>query len=206
VGRKIGWIGLALIGAALLAAAASAWTWTRVARDGPALSGDMRKFELLPAPRPVPEIAFTTLAGEPTGLADFRGRIVLLNLWATWCGPCVEEMPSLERLQGKLGGDTFTVLALSSDRAGARVVEPFLEKLGLSALKPYLDPRGAATRALGVRGLPTTLLLDREGRELGRLEGAAQWDGPAALALLRHYLAPPPRDDDLVVKTRAPEG
>jgi thiol-disulfide isomerase/thioredoxin len=207
VGRKIGFIALALIGLAVIAAAASAWTWTRLVRDGPPLQGEMRKFEVLPTPRAMPEIAFTTLAGAPAGLGEFRGRIVLLNLWATWCAPCVQEMPSLERLQTKLGGDAFTVLALSSDRGGARVVEPFLENLGLTALKPYLDPRGAATRALGAQGLPTTLLIDREGREIGRLEGAAQWDGPAAMALLRYYLAPPPRrEDDGIVKTAAPEG
>jgi thiol-disulfide isomerase/thioredoxin len=200
VGRKLGRIAAA---AAVLAAVAgaSAWSWSLLVHDGPPLQGEMRKFNLLPSPRPAPEIAFTTLSGEPASLAEFRGKVVLLNLWATWCAPCVQEMPSLERLQAQFGGNDFTVIALSSDRAGARVVEPFLENLGLKQLHPYLDPKSTATRMLGARGLPTTLLIDREGREIGRLEGGAQWDGPAAQALLRHYLAPTPREDDAVVKT-----
>jgi thiol-disulfide isomerase/thioredoxin len=191
---------IAAVGAvlAVLAAGASAWSWSLLVRDGPPLAGEMRKFDLLPSPRPAPEIGFTTLSGEPASLADFHGKVVLLNLWATWCAPCVQEMPSLERLQAQLGGEDFTVLALSSDRGGARVVEPFLENLGLKQLHPYLDPKSAATRSLGARGLPTTLLIDREGREIGRIEGGAQWDGPAAMALIRHYLAPAPRDGDTV--------
>jgi thiol-disulfide isomerase/thioredoxin len=121
-------------------------------------------------------------------LSDFAGRVVLLNLWATWCAPCVREMPTLDRLQAELGGPDFEVVALSSDRAGAAAVEPFFRTHGLSRLGVYLDPQGEATRALGTRGLPTTVLIDREGREVGRLEGVAEWDSPEAKALIRAYI------------------
>jgi thiol-disulfide isomerase/thioredoxin len=203
VGRKLGRIAAAGVVVAGVVAAASAWSWSLLVRDGPPLQGEMRKFSLQPTPRALPEIAFSTLAGEPAAMPQFRGKLVLLNLWATWCAPCVQEMPSLERLQALLGGEGLAIVALSSDRGGAQVVEPFLANLGLKKLPIYLDPKGTATRALGARGLPTTLILDRDGRELGRLEGAAQWDGPGALALLRHYLAPPKRerDEEAIVKT-----
>jgi thiol-disulfide isomerase/thioredoxin len=185
-----------------LVAAASAYSWSLLAQGGPPLQGEMRKFSLHSAPKPVPEIGFTTMKGEPTDLEAFRGKVVLLNLWATWCGPCVQEMPSLERLQAQLGGEGLSIIALSSDRGGANVVEPFLGNLGLKQLPIFLDPRSAATRTLGARGLPTTLLIDREGREIGRLEGAAVWDGAAAVAFLRHYLGPSaPAPDADIVKT-----
>lgn len=142
-------------------------------------------------PRPVPEVTFTTAAGDPRSLDDFRGQVVLLNLWATWCAPCVEEMPALDRLQARLGGPDFQVVAVSSDRGGAEVVEPFFRKQGLTALPVYLDPDNRVARALGVHALPTTVLIDRAGREVGRLQGAAAWDSPEALELLRPYLASP---------------
>ena len=167
----------------------------------PPLSGDMRQFSLLSAPRPAPEVAFTDVAGRDISLAEFRGKLVLVNLWATWCGPCVVEMPSLDRLQAKLGGQNFTILAISSDRAGSKVVEPFVDKLGLADLKVYLDPKGTANRAFGIRGLPTSILIDREGRELGRYEGSAKWDSPEAVAFLKHFLGTPKPAADPLVKT-----
>jgi len=165
----------------------------------PPQAGDMRQFNLLDAPRPAPEAAFTDVAGREISLADFRGKLILLNLWATWCGPCVEEMPSLDRLQAKLGGQGFEVLAVSSDRAGAKVVQPFLAKLGLADLKAYLDPKSKVNHAFGVRGLPTSILIDSEGRELGRYEGAAKWDAPETIAFLKHFMPAPPQDP--LVKT-----
>jgi thiol-disulfide isomerase/thioredoxin len=155
---------------------------------GPPHAGEMQKFTPLDAPRPAPDVTFSDADGRSTSLAAFRGKIVLVNLWATWCAPCVEEMPALDRLQAALGGDTFAVVAISSDRAGAKAVDPFVEKVGLKALKPYLDPPGAATRAFAARGLPTSILLDRDGNELGRLEGKAAWDSADAKALIRHYI------------------
>jgi thiol-disulfide isomerase/thioredoxin len=140
------------------------------------------------APRPVPEITFKNGQGEPMALADFRGSVVLLNVWATWCAPCRREMPTLDRLQGELGGPEFQVVALSIDRKGLPAVQEFYAELGLKTLPIYVDETGAAQRALSVLGLPTTLLLDREGNEAGRLLGPAEWDTPGMVAFLRDYL------------------
>ena len=131
---------------------------------------------------------FVDGAGMARSLADWRGRVVLVNLWATWCAPCVEEMPALDRIAARLGGPDFDVVAISVDRQGAAVVNPFLGKLGLSRLAPYLDPSNAAVRVLGAPGLPVSVVLDREGRELGRVLGAAEWDAPAFEALLRRAI------------------
>jgi thiol-disulfide isomerase/thioredoxin len=169
--------------------------------ERPPQAGDMRQFNLLSAPRPAPEVSFTDAAGREISLGDFRGKLVLVNLWATWCGPCVEEMPSLDRLQARLGGRDFTILAVSSDRAGAKVVEPFVRKLGLADLKVYLDPKSTVNRAFGVRGLPTSILIDAEGRELGRLEGGAKWDSPETIAFLKHFIAKSAPPQDPLVKT-----
>ena len=105
--------------------------------------------------------------GKPVTLQDFAGQVVLLNFWATWCAPCVREMPSLDRLQAKLGGEGLAVVTVSRDRGGANVVMPFYERLELTNLGVYLDPKGAFSRAFKVRGLPTTILIDREGRVVG---------------------------------------
>lgn len=144
--------------------------------------------------RPMPELRFVDAEDRERGLVDFRGRTVLLNLWATWCGPCRREMPSLDRLQVALGGPAFTVLALSIDRGGLAVVKGFYEELGLTHLGIYVDPSGRAATQLGAVGIPTTLLLDPEGREVARHSGALEWDAPDVIAVLRTYL--PPRDAD----------
>ena len=143
-------------------------------------------------PRPVPEISFTDADGTPHGLAGFAGRGVVINLWATWCAPCVAEMPALDRMQAALEAEGIVVLALSSDRGGRAPVEAFYRRVGISRLGIWLDPRGAAQRALGVRGLPTSVILDREGRERARLEGAAAWDAPELMAEVRRLTGPAP--------------
>jgi thiol-disulfide isomerase/thioredoxin len=145
------------------------------------------EFSLLNPPRPAPELAFTARDGTPKRLADFRGRVVLVNLWATWCGPCVEEMPSLDRLQAQFG-DALAVLAISEDRPGESVVAPFLAKHKIGHLAVYLDVRNDAIKAFGVQGLPTSFLIGRDGRIIAMLEGAAQWDEPAMIARLKPYL------------------
>jgi thiol-disulfide isomerase/thioredoxin len=137
-------------------------------------------------PRPAPELSFAARNGSPAQLADFHGHWLLVNLWATWCAPCVREMPSLDRLQAKLG-NRLTVLAVSQDRGGAEVVDPFLAKLSLGALHIYLDPKAVVGKGLGARGLPTTFLVDGEGRVRAQLEGAAEWDSPGMVAALERY-------------------
>ncbi|RJF79640.1 TlpA family protein disulfide reductase [Azospirillum cavernae] len=157
----------------------------------------LEKYKGAETPKPIPPLAFVDGEGRRVDLSQFGGRVALLNLWATWCGPCVKEMPSLDRLQGQLGGDAFQVVALSLDRGGKAAVEPFYQKTGVNNLALYLDPGSASMQALGLRGLPTTLLIDAQGRELGRVEGAVEWDSPEVLAFLRGYAgrgAGPARD------------
>jgi thiol-disulfide isomerase/thioredoxin len=147
--------------------------------------------EFIPAatPQPAPAFAFTDMAGKAAGLADFKGGVVLLNLWATWCQPCLKEMPSLAALQQRLG-PSLTVLALSEDRGGAATVTPFVEKHGLDKLKVYLDPKSTGTRAFEARGLPSSFLIDAEGRVLGKVEGGADWDSPQMRDALAKLLPP----------------
>lgn len=155
-------------------------------------------------PKPMPPLSFVDAEGRRVDLADFKDRVILLNLWATWCGPCVKEMPSLDRLQSQLGGDAFQVVALSLDRGGRTAVEPFYKKTGVEHLTVFLDPGSESMKVLSLRGLPTTILVDPEGRELGRVEGAVEWDSPEVVAFLRQFLGHgggPARDRGGVMKT-----
>lgn len=145
-------------------------------------------------PRPPPAFSFATPDGRTRTLADYAGRGVVLNLWATWCVPCVAEMPALDGLAAKLaeaGGEAarIAILPLSSDRGGAEAVQRYYARHGLTHLPVLLDPDGAATRALAVRGIPTTLLIGADGRERGRLEGAVDWTADATLAAVRALAA-----------------
>jgi thiol-disulfide isomerase/thioredoxin len=148
---------------------------------------NLGQFTALPAPLPAPVVAFTTRDGTQKQLADFKGKLVLVNLWATWCGPCVEEMPSLDRLQAKLG-DKLTVLAISEDRQGETVVAPFLQKNAIQHLAIFLDPQSAATSALGAQGLPTSYLIARDGTIVGKEEGGATWDSNEMITRLQPYI------------------
>jgi thiol-disulfide isomerase/thioredoxin len=141
-------------------------------------------------PRAVPPVRFSAADGRALSLDKFRGRVVLLDVWATWCGPCREEMPSLDRLDGKLGGADFAVLPVSLDGKGTAAVEPFYRALGIERLGIYLDPLGRGTRALAIPGVPTTLLIDRGGRMVAKKAGGAQWDSASMIALIRRYLPP----------------
>jgi len=109
----------------------------------------------------------------------------VLNLWATWCAPCDAEMPSLDALAGALAADGILVVSLASDRGGAAVVEQYYKSHRITHLGVWTDPDGAAMHALGARGIPTTLILDRQGRERARLEGGIDWAGNAAAAIIR---------------------
>lgn len=120
--------------------------------------------------------------GRNLTLADFEGRVVLLNIWATWCPPCREEMPTLDALQARLGGSDFHVLPLSIDRTGLEPVRRFYRKTGIRNLDLYIAEDTRAMLALAVVGLPTTILIDRIGRERGRLAGPAEWNSPEAVA------------------------
>ena len=139
-------------------------------------------------PRAVADLEFADGDSRPVKLSDFRGKVILVNVWATWCVPCRTEMPTLDRLQGQLGGADFEVVALSIDRAGAKAVTPFYLEIDVTRLKIYVGPAASVTRALGVVGLPTTVLIDRQGREVARFVGPAEWDDPAMIATIRRYI------------------
>ena len=149
---------------------------------------------------PAPLTPILDAKGATMNLSDFRGKVVLLNFWATWCAPCVLEMPSLDRLQAEMGSDKFMVLALSIDSEGLEVVIPFFKKLGLKSLAVFLDPKGKATKSFGLRGLPTSYIIDHRGRIAGELMGPAEWDTDEAKALMRYYVE---RIDDKIDKTDA---
>jgi thiol-disulfide isomerase/thioredoxin len=148
-----------------------------------------KNFILHEEPKPIASIAFEDDQGRTRGLADFRGKVVLLNIWATWCGPCRREMPSLDRLQGMLGGSDFEVVALSIDRTGLDAVCKFYADVGIRNLAIYIDSTGKATRELATVGVPATLLIGRDGRELGRLIGPAEWDEPDIVQFLKRVIA-----------------
>ena len=139
----------------------------------------------------VPAVAFQDGSGKRRSLAEWRGRVVLLNLWATWCAPCRKEMPELAGLQTELGSPDFEVVALSLDRGGAEPAVSFLAEIGAVALKVYVDPTGKALHALSAIGLPATILIDRQGGEIGRLLGPARWASPEAVALIQAALREP---------------
>ena len=143
-------------------------------------------------PKPLPNVHFRVEKGKSLGLLDLRGKVVVLNLRATWCIPCRKEMPTLDRLQAELGGPTFEVVALSIDRRGMKAVDPFFREIGITHLARYLDTGGGAAGQLGVFGLPTTILIDREGRELGRLVGPAEWDRADMIEFLRKVITRKP--------------
>jgi thiol-disulfide isomerase/thioredoxin len=144
------------------------------------------EFVPISPPHPAPAISFVDRDGNMVSLSDFGGKLVVLNLWATWCAPCLREMPSLDRMQERLGDDV-TVLAISEDRGGSKIVEPFIDKLGLKSLKFYLDPKSGAEQAFKVQGLPTSFVIDKGGNILGRVEGAAEWDSPKLLKTLKSF-------------------
>ena len=161
------------------------------ADEGEADMPDRTKLgEFVPSSQPftAPAISLADTNGHSVELSDLRGKLVLVNLWATWCEPCLREMPSLERLQSRLG-ERIAVLAVSEDRGGNKTVEPFIAKLGLKSVKIYIDPKSEVGHAFGARGLPTSFLIDREGKVLGRVEGAAEWDSPKILGVLEPLLS-----------------
>lgn len=154
-----------------------------------AAAAESRLGEFIPADpsQPAPEMSLTARDGSTATLRDFEGKLVLVNLWATWCEPCLKEMPSLATLPDKLG-DRFVLLPVSEDRGGDKAVAPFVEKLELDKLKVYLDPDSKVGRAFKLRGLPTSIVIGPKGEVLGRVEGAADWGSDKMLDTLKKLL------------------
>ncbi len=147
--------------------------------------GDMTAFVFKSSRNSADVVDFTDAEGTPQRLASWQGKVVLLNLWATWCGPCREEMPGLDRLQGMLGSEDFEVVALSVDRKGLEASAEFLEEIGTQHLALYADDTAKANFQLRARGLPATYLIDREGGIIGVLVGPAHWDSEDAVRLIQ---------------------
>ena len=160
-----------------------------VAATARAAAETPQSFALNNTPQPLPEIQFTDGDAKSRTLADFRGKVVLLNIWTTWCPECRQEMPTLDRLQAELGGTDFEVVALSMDRKGPEVVRKFFAETGVEHLALNIDASSTAMLVLKAFGIPTTLLIDRHGREIGRLIGPADWDTPEMVEFIRSRIA-----------------
>jgi len=147
--------------------------------------GHMAAFVFKKEPEAVPEVRFQDGNGAEKTLADWRGKVVLVNLWATWCAPCRKEMPALDHLQKELGSSKFEVVAISIDRTGLPGARKFLDETGVRDLALYADPTTKLSSVLRAVGLPVTVLIDAQGREIGRLVGPAEWDSEDAKRLIR---------------------
>lgn len=140
-------------------------------------------------PKKLPDVVFYDETNNAVKLDRWKGKVIVLNIWATWCPPCVKEMPTLDRLQQKLGGDFFQVVVLSVDEAGVKAVKQFFKQTRVKNLDIHMDPGFKAAGALNALGLPTTILIDVQGREIGRLVGDAEWDTPEMIRFFRKVIA-----------------
>ena len=153
----------------------------------------LKKLVVHETPRDLAEVPFTTAEGGAAQLSDYAGKALLVNFWATWCAPCRAEMPMLSALQADLGGEGFEVVTIATGRNARPAMEKFLSEVGAENLPMHTDPRQQLARASGVLGLPVTLLVDAEGREVARLTGEAEWDSASARAIIA-ALIPKPTD------------
>jgi thiol-disulfide isomerase/thioredoxin len=158
----------------------------------PLARGEVAAVNVAKSPLKVPDLAFQDASGKPLTLANWRGRTVLLNLWATWCVPCRKEMPALDALQQKLGGSDFQVVAVNIDTRDPDKPKAFLKELGIDKLAYYADPTAKTfqdLKAIGrAFGMPTTMLVDRQGCEIGTIAGPAEWAGDDAVKLIQAAL------------------
>jgi thiol-disulfide isomerase/thioredoxin len=147
-----------------------------------------KNFVFVDKPTPVPESNFDDADGQARNFADFKGKVLLVNIWATWCVPCRKEMPALDRLQARLGGSDFAVIPISIDRGGMEAIRKFYSEAGVHNLAMYVDTAGQVLRQVRALGLPTTLLIDGAGQEIGRVIGPAEWDTPEIIAFVKCFV------------------
>jgi thiol-disulfide isomerase/thioredoxin len=176
-------------------AAACAGVAARAAALEPLAAGELAAFQPAKEPQKIAGLSFTGADGKPLTLSDFQGRVALVNLWATWCAPCREEMPSLDNLQAALGGEDFAVVPISIDTTGPDRPAEFLKSIGVKNLPLYTDPTTKAFEALKSRGLavglPVTVLLDADGCRLGHINGPAAWDSEDGRKLIEAAISGP---------------
>lgn len=163
------------------------------AADAPAMASasdaGASPFAFHEAPVDLPATVFKDEAETELTLAKFGGKVMVVNFWATWCAPCVKEMPTLDRLQAKLGGADFEVLTISQDREGAKIAKPFAEKNEWKNLAFYVEAPGKFMRDAKLNGLPTSLIVDKSGQEVARVEGDLAWDSPEVEKIMRDLMA-----------------
>lgn len=153
--------------------------------------GDMRKLAVHAEPIAAPDVAFTGEDGAELTMSTYDGQYVVLNFWATWCAPCRKEMPHLSSLQAELGGDDMQVVTIATGRNSAPAMQRFFEEIGVDNLPLHTDARQTLARSFGVLGLPVTLIIDREGNEIARLQGDADWGSDSAKAILQALIDTP---------------
>jgi len=151
--------------------------------------GGMEKLRFHEAPRPASEQPFLRADGSESSLAAYDGKVLVLNFWATWCAPCRKEMPGLDRLNAALGGADFAVVTLATGRNSPAGIAKFFADTQLQTLTQYRDIKQGIARDMAVKGLPTTVILDRAGREIARMTGEAEWDTPSAQAIVSALIA-----------------
>jgi thiol-disulfide isomerase/thioredoxin len=177
----------AVLAAAGTLTVASAPRKPRAAEDD---LGDLASaLQRIDPPTPPPDISFVTADGTEHHLSEFAGHGMVVNLWATWCAPCIAELPALEVLSKTLAPEDIAVLPLSSDRGGADTVSRYFQAHGITGLPVLLDPKSAAAHAWHARGIPTTVIIDRHGMQRARMEGSADWSTGAAAAVIRKLVA-----------------
>ena len=150
--------------------------------------GDMKKLTFHSDAQRAGTAEFTTFDGDPASLAQYEGKWVLLNFWATWCAPCRKEMPMLSELQTEFGGDDFDVVTIATGRNPPPAMQSFFDEIGVDNLPLYRDPKSGLAREMGVLGLPITVILNPEGQEVARMRGDADWASDNAKDILRTIL------------------
>lgn len=155
-------------------------------------AGDMKKLVFHQAPKDVSQTAFETIDGSEGTLADYKGKVVVLNFWATWCAPCRKEMPMLSDLQTELGGEGFEVVTIATGRNPPQAMKSFFQEIGVDNLPLHRDPRSKMAREMGVLGLPVTMVLDQQGKEIARLVGDAHWNSDSAKAIIKTLMGEEP--------------
>lgn len=175
--------------AAVLVAAVLGFTWIQAMNKETSLKEKIGFFDEPDKPQMLADVEFMNQMADLARFSDFRGKVILVNLWATWCPPCVKELPSLDALQEKLGGSDFEVVAVAVEQADLAKIADFYRTHGITHLKVFLDNKRAIPAKISYAGLPTTFLIDRQGRQIGRYDGPAEWDSPEAITAIKAAIA-----------------
>jgi thiol-disulfide isomerase/thioredoxin len=191
--RKIVIAAAAVVAVALLAVGGAALWRARNPPAPPALAADSLPpgFKAVDPPRQMGTLAFKDADGKSVSLADFRGKPVVLNVWAKWCAPCVVELPKLDQLQAKTGPDTLAVVAIAVDEPDPAKVRNFLLNRNMNALHPYLDPKDALIKELAIQSIPISVLIDRNGYAVARADAPVDWFSDYAFQFLTQTILKP---------------